>query len=421
MHDHKPNTRAIAYAIIVLGALFYCYEYFLRISPSVMKPELMSYFHIDATMFGTLSAFYFYAYTPMQLVVGILVDRYRPRYVLTFAVLMCAIGSMMMVETQTYALAAMGRFLQGFGSAFAFVGALKLASNWMPHNRFAFFAGAVASLGFLGAAVGEVSVAVLVQKYGWRETIGVFTASGFVLAVFFWFVLHKRKGPYSPHRLGKVMTLRCSLEHLLAILKVRRIWAAALISCFVFLPTSVFASLWGVPYMEKLHHYSPTKAAIVIAMIFVGWAIGSPLLGYISDRLERRVFVMRAGFIIALLAVIPILYMQSLPTVWVCVLFILFGICSAAQGLTFVIAKEMSPSRSSIGTAIAFVNMLSMMGGLIFQRGLGEILDWSWTGKIVHGIRFYDVLSYERAVTIIPISIGLAIIVSFCMRELRRT
>ena len=49
-----------------IGALFYGYEYFLRIVPSVMTHDLMKIFQIDATHLGNLAAFYYYAYDPMQ-------------------------------------------------------------------------------------------------------------------------------------------------------------------------------------------------------------------------------------------------------------------------------------------------------------------------------------------------------------------
>ena len=67
-----------AWSMIIICAIFYCYEYFLRISPGVMIDQLMAYFNVDAKQIGDIQQAYFYAYTPMQLIVGILVDRYRP-------------------------------------------------------------------------------------------------------------------------------------------------------------------------------------------------------------------------------------------------------------------------------------------------------------------------------------------------------
>ena len=76
-----------------LVALFYCYEYLLRIAPSVMSTELMQYYSLNATAFGNLFAVYYYIYTPMQIPVGLMLDRYGSRFLLTFATLICAIGT----------------------------------------------------------------------------------------------------------------------------------------------------------------------------------------------------------------------------------------------------------------------------------------------------------------------------------------
>jgi len=68
-----------------LGALFYCYEYFLRISPNVFTGDLMSTYGLGGAALGNLVAFYYYAYTPMQLPVGVLMDRFGPRLLLALA------------------------------------------------------------------------------------------------------------------------------------------------------------------------------------------------------------------------------------------------------------------------------------------------------------------------------------------------
>ena len=148
-----------AWSMVIICAIFYCYEYFLRISPGVMINQLMAYFHVEAREIGDIQQAYFYAYTPMQFVVGILVDRYRPKFLLPFAVLMCALGGYLTSATHMVWFAEFGRFLQGFGSAFAFVGAMKIAAVWLPKNRFSFVAGCVTTLGFIGAMFGQVVMA----------------------------------------------------------------------------------------------------------------------------------------------------------------------------------------------------------------------------------------------------------------------
>ena len=128
----NKKISTLAFLAVTMGFLYYCYEYLLRISPSVMQDDLMRYFSINATLFGTFSAFYYYAYTPMQLVVGIMVDKYDVKKVLFLATIVCAIGTTMISYSDSYAIAAAGRFLQGFASAFAWVSILKLGVVFLP-------------------------------------------------------------------------------------------------------------------------------------------------------------------------------------------------------------------------------------------------------------------------------------------------
>ena len=54
-----------------------------------MQHNLMSGLHINAYEFGALAAFYYYAYTPMQIPVGMIYDRFGVRMVQFIA---CAIA-----------------------------------------------------------------------------------------------------------------------------------------------------------------------------------------------------------------------------------------------------------------------------------------------------------------------------------------
>src|SRR3990167_3419934 len=133
LRDRPVTQRQIIFGSIIcaIAALFYCYEFVLRIIPGVLQSELSAAFgHISASTFGQLSALYYFAYSPMQMPVGILMDRFGPRRLLSLACFCCAVGSFMFSYSSSLLIAGSGRFLVGFGSAFAFVGVLSLAVHW---------------------------------------------------------------------------------------------------------------------------------------------------------------------------------------------------------------------------------------------------------------------------------------------------
>ena len=79
------------WTICLLAALFYCYDFLLRVTPSVMVHPLMAEYGVNATEIGLLSAFYYYAYTPLQLPSGAVTDKYNPRWVLSLSAPTCGL------------------------------------------------------------------------------------------------------------------------------------------------------------------------------------------------------------------------------------------------------------------------------------------------------------------------------------------
>ncbi len=131
------NRKHLLFGITVclVGALFYCYEFLLRILPGTLQSELsIAFGHISATTFGQLAALYYFAYSPMQLPVGMLIDRFGPRRLLSFACLCCMLGSYLFMTFSSLWIAGIGRLLVGFGSSFAFVGSLTLMMHWLPRR-----------------------------------------------------------------------------------------------------------------------------------------------------------------------------------------------------------------------------------------------------------------------------------------------
>ena len=186
----KKPLLLTSWFICILGATFYCYEYLLRIEPSVMIPHLMHAFNISAGTFGLITALYYYAYTPLQLVVGVLLDRYGSRLIMTLAVIACAIGSFFFSTSSSIYVVSVGRFLIGFGSAFAFVGVLKLAAEWLPRQHFALFAGFLMTIGMLGAMLGDIVLTSAVHSVGWQQTLHIGTIIGVILIPLMWLLIH---------------------------------------------------------------------------------------------------------------------------------------------------------------------------------------------------------------------------------------
>lgn len=413
----KSKVGAYAWLICAIGAIFYSYEYFLRITPSVMTSQLMYHYQIDAGTFGLVSAFYYYAYVPMQLPVGVLLDRFGPRRLLTIACSICVIGTYLLAGTHSLAAAAAGRFFIGFGSAFAFVGVLKLATIWLPSDKLALVAGITAALGTVGGMIGDVSLTSLVTKVGWEETLIITAMIGFIITALIWFIVRdgKKSAIETPVSPPKTNGFRQGLIELGLIARNPQIWLTGLYGCFVYLPTTVLAELWGIPYLEHAYYYSPDKAGWGVFALFLGFTIGAPSIGWISDHLHNRKKPMMVGALLAACASAIVIYVPGLSYHAVLLTLFILGICYGGQSLVFAVGREISPKHAA-GTAMAFVNMIVMMGAFAVQPFVGELLDWhNKSTSIVHPI--YSASDYQFALAIIPVGILIAAILVLFIKE----
>jgi MFS family permease len=411
------SVNVLPWVMFALGALYYCYEYLLRISPSVMTGKLMADFSIGAGALGNFVAYYYYIYTPMQLPVGVLMDRYGPRRLLAFACLICVLGAFWFGSTQTAQAIGYSRLLMGLGSAFAFVGVLKIASLWLPENHFALASGFAYMLGTIGAMVGDDVMSSLVEHVGWRTTINYAALIGIVLAVIIFLVLRDRPAPHRQILKPALpeTTFKMLGSELLHLIKNPLIWINGLVGGLLYLPVSAFAELWGLPFIQNTYHISRESSAHVISIMFLGIALGAPLAGWLSDKLRRRCLPIIISAIICGVLALVIVFVP-MPRTALYVLLFFFGMVSSVQILVFPIARELSPDNLA-GTAVAFTNMLTMFCGMIFQPLIGRLLDLGWNGLKVNNVPVYTVTDYRYALFSIPIAMFFALILMIFMKE----
>jgi sugar phosphate permease len=405
----------VPWVICALGALYYCYEYFLRISPSVMTQELMQEYHLTATEVGVFSAYYYHAYVPMQILVGLLMDRFGPRKLLTTACLCCTIGTFLFASRYSLEVAEIGRFFVGFGSAFAFVGALKLATIWLPANRFALVSGIILCLGMLGAMSGDILLRTLVDFLGWQVTIYFSAITGIILTLCIWTVVRDVNPSIHTYNTSK-LDFNGLLSGLWLAVKNPQIWINGLVGLLLFLSLTAVAELWGISYLEQARGLSKTHAANANSLIFLGWAIGGPLWGWFSDYIKRRCLPMLISSIVAFVIICILLYVPQLSIIQTYFLLFSFGLFSSVQILVFSVCHE-NTSIKITATAVALTNTFVMMGGNLFQPIIGKLLDLHWSGAMVDGVRVYSAEAYQFAFSVMPIGILMAIMLLFFLRE----
>jgi MFS family permease len=400
-----------------LGCIFYFYECLLQVSPSVMSNELMRDFSVTSHTLGILSGIYFYSYAAMQLPGGVLMDYFGPRRLLTIATGICAMSTIAFGMTDNFFMACIARLMIGFGSAFAAVGAMKLASSWFPAERFALLTGMMVTIGMLGAIGGEAPLALLVDNYGWRESMIIMGSIGLVLTILIFtvtkdFPKDQAKLSHTTHHIDEEPLL----PSLLALLKNKQLWLVALYGGLMYMATPVFCGLWGVPFLMYKMHLAKTIAANYISLVFVGWAIASPLWGIVSNRIGRRKPPMYIGCIGALITSSLFIFAPIQSGFFMQFLLFSFGIFSAGFLPAFAVAKELC-SKKYVATGLSFMNMMNMVGIAIAQPVIGYILDSMWTGKIVNKVRVYPIEAYHISLALLPAGMLIALVILPRLRE----
>ena len=370
------------------GAMFFFYAWVLRVAPSVMVEELMRDFAVGAAVLGHLSAAYFYGYAGMQIPAGLLLDRFGPRRLMTVAALVCAGGCVLFATGNSLAMVTAGRFLIGASAAFSLVGAMAVAGQWFPANRFAIFSGLAMAMGMAGGVFGQAPLRLAIEASDWRTATLLLAAGGAILAVAAWATVRDKW-----HGTGGMAV---ALSGLGKVMRHRQTLLIALTGLGTSAPLLAFAGLWGVPFLETAYGLSRTSAAGVTSAFFAGWGVGAPLFGWLSDRIGRRRDPLLIALAFKTVALAALIYVPGWSLVVLIALSFLVGLFGSAQILCFALVRENHAPALS-GTAIGFLNAVVTGAGALFQPLVGVLLDLAWTGEIASGARVYQAEAYRIA------------------------
>jgi MFS family permease len=414
--DLAPIRGVLPWLMWGLGALFYCYGFFQRVAPGVMVAELMRDFAVGATITGIMSSLYFYAYASLQIPIGLMLDRFGPRRMLAVSALLAALGSLSFALAESLTPAYLGRALIGIGSAVSWVGALKLASMWFPPRRFALLTGLTMASGMAGAVGGQVPLGLSVAAFGWRGTMtGAAILAGF-LAFAFYLVVRDRVPGAPPPPSPKSDEGAKLWSGVALALKEPQTLLTGLFGCMLVGPLLTFAGLWGVPFMMTRYDLARPDAAFAISIILVGWGVGSPIFGWLSDHIHRRRAPMLVAASLSLVITLVWLYVPGLPLGLVYVLFLAMGLLGGGMVMTFAAAREHNPIWAA-GATLGIVNMMVMGNGAIFQSLTGWLLDLGWGGELQNGARVYSVEAWMTALLVMPFCQIVSLTAAFFVRE----
>ncbi|MEB3702821.1 MFS transporter [Candidatus Bealeia paramacronuclearis] len=404
------------------AAMFYAYQFLLRVSPNVMTGELMEAFSVDACALGTLTGLYYYGYAALQVPGGTLIDKMGTKKMLALAALFCAGGTLLFSWADSLFIAGIGRLIIGAGSAFGFLSCLKTGTSMFPPQKLPLVIGMTLFLGIVGALVAGTPLVILIDLVGWRQALWILAAFGIGICLLAWFCMNTEPSPElkkyisshhapDPEKLGII-------EGIVLIIKKPQSWILAFYGMLLYVPLSGFADLWGVPFFIQKYGFSKHDASSAIMVFYAGVALGGPCVSWVVNYFKSYKVSLFLAASIPFVLMSIVFYSPSDFFNYTALLALLLGagFFLGSQFLIFTVICELNPLSVS-STAGGFLNMMCMISGVVFQPFIGKLLDLSWQGGFVDGVRAYSTADFIFAMSTIPLGLLIGTILVFFIKD----
>jgi sugar phosphate permease len=369
--------------------------FFHRMAPAVISADLMKAFNTSGAELGSLAAMYFYIYTVMQMPAGVLADTLGARITVATGSLVAGAGSIMFGLAATFIGVSVGRALVGLGVSVVFVGLFKSNSVWFRERNYGVISGLTMLLGNIGAIASAGPLAGLLKSYSWRSVFIVL--GGVTIGLALLTVLFVRNRPEdlgfpSLREMEGKTSHPVSQQHwwnsLKGVVRTGATWPVLWVDLGMIGSMLGFIGLWAIPFLRDVHGLGRSDAAVYTTTALAGFAVGSMLFGWISDRIGRRKPVIVAGTLLYLAACLMLAFAPWIPGLLGLALFALIGFGCGGFIVTFANAKEVvAPALS--GMAVGLVNTGLFFGAAVMQPLFGWAMDLGWDGRIVNGLRVY--------------------------------
>lgn len=360
----SSTSRSIAWMVWVIASIFYAYQYILRVMPNIMLSDIMDQFGISAATFGQFSGVYYIGYSLMHLPIGIMLDRFGPKKVMTASILLTVVGLSPLVFAEHWTFPILGRFLIGIGSSAAILGVFKIIRMTFSEQLFPRMLSLSVTIGLIGAIYGGGPVSYMRDIFGYQTVIELIAFAGIALAAITYWVIPDIKDE------EQKTTVFSDIKE---VLSNRRVIFACLFAGLMVGPLEGFADVWGTVFLKQVYGFEGTVAASMPSMIFIGMCFGAPVLSYIADKVGSYLATIIGSGMIMAFGFAAMIFLP-LPSAILSLSFILVGVCCAYQILAIYKASTYVKERVA-GLTTAVANMIIMIFGYAFHTIIGGVVD----------------------------------------------
>jgi MFS family permease len=406
----------------LICALFFMYEFLLRTVIGTFQYPITQDLHLTSLSFALISSSaYQLAYGSMQIPVGFITDRHGLKKALFFAAGFCSIATLGFSFSHEFYTAILFRLLMGLGSSFGFVCLLVAVYDWMPRKNIGFFIGLSQFIGTMGPMLAAGPIHTLSTNSGinWRSIFFILALVGFILTLLVFLFVDKN---YQTKGRFTIITRPLHISHTLGqLLTQKQIWYIALYSGLVYFSIEYLSENEGLSYL-KLNHYSGKFSSYMITLAWVGYALGCPLLGLISDMLQKRKPILILAAACSFISIVCIVYYPINKTV-LSLSFLLLGIGASGQSIGFAVMAEQC-KESYLAAGLGFNNAIITLVSAINAPLVGYLLT---KFSSTHANQF-QLDDYHKAFSVIILLIFFGLLISivaiketFCKKRRENT
>ena len=387
---------AIRWKIFSVLSFLYVMALFFRVSMAVVARDISADFGLSATRLGTLSSVFFIVYALAQIPLGILLDRFGGRIIVSVLGFIATTGVILFALAPGYHVALAGRILLGIGTSCVLMGALKIFTNWFTQKEFAIIAGFIMAIGNLGNLLATAPLAAAVSAFGWRSALLVVALAQIVATVLVYAIAADTPLQNATAEKDAACDAAAStplLGGLRSVLGNPSFWLLGSLGFCYYGNFMLVQSLWGGPYLMDMFNASRSEAGNVLFCSAGGFIAGCLCVGKISTHLlksRKKTLLIGQSMTLALLLFLlgPA---EHLSPVSLKLLFLALGFCASSGITTYPMVREMFP-HAIAGTALSTLNFFVVAGVAVIQLLVGVILD-----RFPHTSGSYSAEAYHHA------------------------
>jgi sugar phosphate permease len=307
----KNENKYLPWIVCLSSALFFFYEHIQMQMFNSISTDLMRDFSLNGKQLGYLSATYLLAGVIFLLPTGLLLDRFSTHKIVLSALALAVFSTFLFAMSHSVWIIGICHFLAGIGNAVSFLSCARLASRWFFAKQMGLVIGVIVTFALLGGMVAQTPLVLLNKAFGWRISMLWIAALGMViLFIVMRYVRDYPEGYEQMHDKEQQQLQSVGLtKGIVQAVGNCQNWLCGIYACFLNLPNMLLGALWGNVYLTQVEKLDGVQAGNIIIVMFFGMLVGSPVLGYISDRMcQRRIPMIVCGFLSLFVMVIIILF-----------------------------------------------------------------------------------------------------------------